>query len=233
MASAKQSSRLIILLISLFLVIIIFPAIQPFIVGVKLLSFFLTAVLVSGVFAVAEKKRQLVSAAVLAICALLSSWLNHFNPHKTIFMFNYIFNVLFVGFVLAIVFLHVFKAKKISANTIIASICVYLLLSLFWTFLYILLELILPGSFNIAGLDAHYGPAREFISDKFSALFYYSLVTITTLGYGDIVPTTPVARSLATLEAVFGQLYLTVLVARLIGNHPRHHAAIDILVSQR
>jgi voltage-gated potassium channel Kch len=75
--------------------------------------------------------------------------------------------------------------------------------------LFVLLELIVPGSFNIPADDPN----------KFSTFLYYGFVTLTTLGYGDILPLTPLARSLASFTALFGQLYLVTIMAFLIGKY--------------
>lgn len=94
------------------------------------------------------------------------------------------------------------------------AICVYLLIGFAWTFGYGIIELINPGSFSgLAEIDAnnHVGRIMQ--------LRYFSFATMTTLGYGDILPRSPVARTLATLEAITGQIYLTVLIARLVGLH--------------
>lgn len=97
----------------------------------------------------------------------------------------------------------------INGHKIVGSICIYLLLGLIWTLFYLLLAEVLPGAFN--GLQQ--APWYE----NFSALSYYSFVTLTTLGYGDISPALPITRFLAYMEAVVGVLYIAILVASLIG----------------
>ena len=95
----------------------------------------------------------------------------------------------------------------VTAETISGSLCVYLMFGMVWTLAYILLETVSPGSFE--GLV----PAE----DVGHQLFYYSFVTLTTLGFGDIIPATDPARSLTTVQALTGQLYLIAMVARLVG----------------
>jgi len=99
---------------------------------------------------------------------------------------------------------------KLSVNRIVGAVCVYLMLGVIWAILYSLLEAAVPGSF--AGLterimDGGWGP--DWV--------YFSFVTLTTLGYGDILPLTSSARALAYFEAIVGQFYLAVLVAGLVG----------------
>ncbi|MDX1374731.1 MAG: ion channel [Burkholderiales bacterium] len=98
---------------------------------------------------------------------------------------------------------------SVDLNKIIGAICIYLLVGLDWTFLYLFANLALPGSFH--GLSA--GDLRA----QFGDLLYYSYVTLTTVGYGDVTPVRPLARTLAFLEAIAGQFYVAVLVAWLVG----------------
>jgi hypothetical protein len=93
---------------------------------------------------------------------------------------------------------------------IAAAIVVYMFLGLLWTGAYSTLELLQPGAFAIpAGFS---GPATRHLG-------FFSFTTLTTLGYGDVTPVSPMAQSLATLEALIGQIYLAVLIARLVGIH--------------
>jgi voltage-gated potassium channel len=89
--------------------------------------------------------------------------------------------------------------------------CIYLLLGLSWALLYAFLNRIAPGSFSGMQHTALELQVWEFV--------YTSFVTLTTLGYGDISPMTPIARSLAYMEAIVGQFYLAVLVASLVGTY--------------
>ncbi|HID49217.1 MAG TPA: two pore domain potassium channel family protein [Chromatiales bacterium] len=91
------------------------------------------------------------------------------------------------------------------------SICVYLLVGISWGILFYLENRIHPGAFR--GLATGDG------KDEFIELLYYSYVTISTLGYGDITPVSPVARTLAFIEALFGQFYIAILVAGFVGLH--------------
>jgi voltage-gated potassium channel len=98
---------------------------------------------------------------------------------------------------------------SISSNDIVGAICIYMLLGLIWALLYLLIAQTTPGAFN--GL-----PHAPWL-DNFAAAVYFSFVTITTLGYGDISPALPVARFLVMMEAIVGVFYMAILVASLIG----------------
>ena len=103
---------------------------------------------------------------------------------------------------------YILRTDTVSRDTISAALIGYLLLALLWSNLYYLLELLIPGSFTLS---------HELIRSDPSSLRYFSFVTISTLGYGDISPITPQSRSLATMEALIGQIYLAVIIARLVG----------------
>ena len=98
---------------------------------------------------------------------------------------------------------------SITSNDIVGAICIYMLLGLIWAILYLLLAQTTPDAFN--GL-----PQAPWL-DNFAAAVYFSFVTITTLGYGDISPALPVARFLVIMEAIVGVFYMAILVASLVG----------------
>lgn len=103
----------------------------------------------------------------------------------------------------------------IDGNKIIGSICIYLLLGLIWTTLYLLVLEVSPNAFN--------GLAHASWYQNFPVVTYYSFVTLTTLGYGDISPLAPLARFLVFMEAVVGVFYMAILVASLIGVRMSEH----------
>ncbi len=108
----------------------------------------------------------------------------------------------------------VFRAKKVTGNTVAAALCAYLCICIAYASLYTLLYIIDADSFAFSNTLA----AMDSSAESFSVVaLYYSLVTMTTLGYGDIAPTTPVTQMAAAIQALIGQLYLAVLIARLVG----------------
>ena len=99
----------------------------------------------------------------------------------------------------------------VDQDRLMGSLCIYLLLGLLWAVYYALVEMAIPGAFH------HAVPSR--VAEPALTFLYYRFVTLTTLGYGDVVPVSPLVRTAAYLEAVIGQVYLTVLVASLVGRH--------------
>ena len=124
---------------------------------------------------------------------------------------------LFYGICL-LVFLHrIFSETTVTADTIQGGIAIYFLSGLLWAFFYETLLLFNPDAILFSNQ----------VLGKFSDLIYFSFVTITTLGYGDIMPVSRMAKNLALLEAVWGQTYLAVLVARLVGLHLSRSGRFD------
>lgn len=115
------------------------------------------------------------------------------------------------GFLLvAIVFTlrQVLFGTAVDLNRLVGAICVYLLIGVIWALFYTLLDLLSPGSFSGIAAQSHAGWKSDWL--------YFSFVTLTTLGYGDISPLSPVARIVVSLQAVVGQFYIAVLVAGLV-----------------
>jgi hypothetical protein len=123
-----------------------------------------------------------------------------------------LFRVAFFGYATGLIAWRMMRHSEVTVDTIAAAACVYTLFALIWAGLYGLLEFFHPGSFLI--------PAVWRISgDPQAALVYFSFVTLTTVGYGDITPQWPGAGGLAASEALVGQLYLAITIARLVGMH--------------
>lgn len=122
--------------------------------------------------------------------------------------------VAWLSYAVAIIAAGLFRAKEVTVDTIAGAIVTYLLVAVTFAMVYQIIELRSPGS--ISGLsDAAYDDRAELSS----SLLYFSMVCVTTMGFGDIVPVSNLARPLAVIEGAFGQLYLAVIIARLVGLH--------------
>jgi len=127
------------------------------------------------------------------------------------------FNLLLFSVVSSTLILrYVLDDKPVTSDKIFAAICFYFFLGMIWSFAYGIIEMIYPGSFSFAIHFQEIQGQTHFSRAHLSQLFYYSIVTLTTLGYGDIAPISHLARTVSMLEAFTGQLYLAVLVARLV-----------------
>lgn len=118
-------------------------------------------------------------------------------------------------FIIGILFWYILHFKQFSADAIFASICVYLLIAIAFGNLYSLIEHLAPKSFYFASKSAY---DLNLLREDF---VYFSFTTLTTLGYGDIVPLTPIAKRIASIEAAFGILYIAHFVGMIIGFMPK------------
>jgi hypothetical protein len=123
---------------------------------------------------------------------------------------NALLTVLALVALVSVVFLQVSRSGPVTAHRIRGAIALYLLIAMLFAFLYSIIEKLAPGAFNMAG-----DPYRT-VAAHVEGFYYFSIVTLTTVGFGDITAVQPYVRSLVMLEALIGQLYPAVLLARLV-----------------
>lgn len=201
------------LFVALIIFFVSFPFIEPLKAGSMIKSVLLTLVLVSAVLAISDERRTLIVASVLAVPALLARWINHYRPDLMPSEVFLIIAILFMIFVIGNLLRFVLKAKVIDISVLSSAISAFLLIGVLWTFAYWLVAELNPDafSFNIA-------KQTDTTMDGFDGL-YFSLITLCTVGYGDITPVSRVARMLAAMEAITGLLFVAVLIARLVSIH--------------
>lgn len=201
---------MMVFLVSLVLFIIAMPFAEKLSDPGLLEGLLLTPVLVSAVLAVGGRRNVFVFATLLALTGLGAKWLHHFWP-DLIAPGIYLVPAILLFVVVTIELLRfILRAPRVDAEVLSAGIATYLVLGLMWGLVYLLTASLVPNAFVLAG-DISAGSSF----DGFHAL-YFSLVTLSTVGYGDIVPGTPVVRMLAVVESIAGVLYLAVLIARLV-----------------
>jgi len=150
----------------------------------------------------------------LGIPALLGRFASIVSDNQVLVMADLILWLTLTAFVTFTQVLALVREKNITTDTISLSVSVYLLIGLTWTFIYGLICVFQPGAINL-------GPANpvtaHHVQRIFPVLGYFSLATLTTTGFGDIVPVTLPARFIAVFESIAGQFYLAIMVARLVG----------------
>jgi hypothetical protein len=147
---------------------------------------------------------------LLAIPAVAGRWLNHFQPHLLPPAIFLVAGIGLVGFVVVNLLRFVLRASSVDGEVLCASISAYLMLGVIWTMAYWLVEDLSPGAF-VFNTPA----AMKETMEGFNA-FYFSFITLSTVGYGDVTPVSKVARMLVASEAITGLLYVAVLIARLV-----------------
>jgi len=179
--------------------------------GIFLAHILFALIIVAGVFSTFRQRSVRFFSLFLAVAILALNWLEHFHPQQTLVLLDAVLSLVYLGFLLAMVILQVFQTGPVTAHRIRGAVIVYLLLGGAWSFLYHITALTIPNAFHFPEGYAIGTPAA-----LQRLLTYFSFVTLTTTGYGDIIPTHPLTRTLAVFEALTGQLYLVITLARLV-----------------
>ena len=205
-ALLHSKERFLILMGLIMALLVLGPILEKFVAIRILIDIFLTAIVLSMLYIATYKKRLVQIGRLLAMVMLISLWLKYFFNYEVFAATSMMIGVLFTIVVTAHTLAFIIKSETVTREVIYAAMVVYLLGAQLWALVYTFLDLIDPASFNL--------PQGQ---SDFLIFEYYSFVTLTTLGYGDITPLTKVAKAFSVLEAVVGQLYLVVVVAWFVG----------------
>jgi ion channel len=195
---------------ALILNILISPFVDPLGSGDLIETMLLTLVLLVAVLSIAGRWRALL-AIVLAAPAVIGQWLNYWWPDVVvIYVVTHTAGLLFIGFVVVELLRFIVSAPRVNADVLCAAVAGFLLSGLLWALAYSLLDRLDPNSFvfTLSSKGSH--------SMSGFVCLYFSFITLSTVGYGDIVPASEPARMLAMVEAMFGMFYMATLVARLV-----------------
>ncbi|MSR60218.1 MAG: potassium channel protein [Planctomycetaceae bacterium] len=125
-----------------------------------------------------------------------------------------VMGIVFLVFTIAMILRVLLTQRKVTHDSLVVTFCGYMLIGVVWAEIYMLLEFVDPGALHFIG---EHPVLTDRPAERWLLLEYFSFTTLTTLGYGDIEPISPIARALACFEAILGQFYLAVLVAGLVG----------------
>jgi hypothetical protein len=196
--------------------LIVLNTLSDFSFGSLVIRLFFFLIVVAGVLGTFKRKWVHAVAIGLAVAILAVNFLEEIRPGRALAMFNTVLSLIYVGLLLATLVLQVFRAGPVTVHRISGAIVVYLLLGALWALLYQLVALAIPQAFRLPEELAGNPDALQ------RQLSYFSFITLTTTGYGDITPVHPVARLLVMLEALTGQLYLAITLARLVSLEVMH-----------
>lgn len=197
-------------LLSLILLIVLYPFFEGGIWRAFLLNLVSTLVLIAGIYDIGYgNHRQLATGLILGIPAIIFGWIALIYPDSLILLLNTASTVPFYLYITILLLLSILRSRKVTGEEISGALSVYLMIGISWGSMYLLLERLHPGSFFVST----HAPGQIITSGE---MFYYSFITLATVGYGDIVPVLTYARSLAVLEAVIGVFFIAVLISRLV-----------------
>lgn len=205
----------------LLVMLVLYLLINPFFVhaetgAVAAFNVFVLLVLIGNVYATTHRLRPLLTAASLALLGYAAFIAADLSKDLQLEFFGFLFiGMLWIYSAVSILW-HILTRTVVTTDTLAGAVVVYLQIGLIWAVLYIFIETFIPGSFNFSApaLTSELATRADFYR-----FIYYSFVTLTTLGYGDYLAISPPAQSFSFLETALGQVYLAVLVARLLGLH--------------
>jgi hypothetical protein len=197
------------LLVMVFFTIFIIP-LFPFAIHKLLYNLSYTTIFFMAIFSVETKRRFIFWIAIIATIAI---WIAAYLDLIYILEISYAASLIFFSIVVGKLIFEIVNSKIVNLRVIVEAINCYLLIGFIFCLFVTFLMMENPGSYNFPGSDM---ASVEDVSHV-SEYLYYTFVTFTTLGYGDIVPQTPVARSLAILISITGQIYIAIIIALLVG----------------
>lgn len=200
------------LLVCFFLYFMLGPFIEVIPFAPVILNLFLSALLILAVYTIHKKSHMIKGSISLLTVTLVLLWIGSMG------LIEYsakAASILLCVYLCSLVYSfgqYIFAAKRVDTNLISATLCLYLILGVLWGTIYATVEAFMPGSFTGELLAKAGTPAEQL-----HYFYYFSYVTLTTLGYGDILPQSRAAAALCQVEAILGQFFTAVLVARLVG----------------
>ncbi len=207
------------LLVTLVVLQVLALPLQEARLGITVVSLLFLGVIVTGVVAASRARWTFFVALLLALPAFSTELFILVGGNRGLAVLRDLSYLSLLSFgIVVLLWWGVLKQERVTVDVLIGGICVYLLIGMWFYFAYSVVELLRPGSFLLDEnrlLDS--GGLGRFLD-----LVYFSNVTLSTLGFGDVRPVTPAARTLSMTEALVGQIYLATLVAVLVGMHLTH-----------
>ncbi len=200
--------RFTILMVAFLCVLVVYPFLDYFeLTHIDfLLNIFVTLLLISCIHALSASHQQAIVSCLVIIPAIFMDWVGVFVDSRHYEILIDLYKIGAFSYICVGLLKYALQAGVVDREKIAAAVNVYLFFGLIWRDLYSLVSLLIPGAYN-----------SELLTQ--TDFLYYSFVTLSTLGYGDVLPVVGPAKALAYIEAIIGQLYLTILVARLVGLH--------------
>jgi hypothetical protein len=215
-AASADLGLSVMLALLVLLILVVQPLGELGLVGRVLTTLYFSATLISGVWTVAGTRRGVVAVGALVVAGLLVRAIQLWRGTDSFLLSSALVSCLFCIVVAAVVLAQVFRGGPITFHRIRGAVAAYLLLGLAWAFAYEAVTIERPGAFTMPNKYVTSG------DETVSHFVYFSFVTLTTVGYGDVTAVHPIARSLVIIEALAGQLFPAILLARLVSLQTSH-----------
>ncbi len=216
----QQQTKSFIVLLIVILGYILVPAFlsSPDLGGI-LTPIFLSAILVTAVASLRRKRKEFIATCGLAIPALTFRWLTEFSQNRPVLILASTSWILLLAVTVIFILRHILTTTEVTYDTISGAICGYLLFGVMIAIVFATIELLYPGSYARSGNRILADVGHLEVNREMIRYTYFSLITLAGVGYGDMTPVSPPAQAIAPLEAIAGQFYVAVLIARLVSIH--------------
>lgn len=209
MWAAISGSRFLVLFVAIVLTIALRPFLEGAFRAFALSAVFFSLILTACIYSVSETRGHFLFALLMGLPSILVLWLGVLWHDLSLQIVGAILQASFWACTVMFIISHLFRVKEVTADTILGAACTYFLIGFAWGSIFFVLESCSPGSFSF--------PHPR--SAGFTDFFYYSFVTLATVGFGDITPVSNPARFLSILEAILGQLFMATMIAILVGSY--------------
>ena len=209
--------RYLILLVSLVAFTVVESFARRAVLGLAISDVLVTLSALAVFLVVFEGRRERAFAFVTALAVVFFTWSRYLPLDAAAMQYHAVVHrvlmMAFLGYAVVVILVNIFASRRVTADDILGTICGYLLAGGCFANAFALTDLLVPGSFSVA----QESQALAEWHNRTALFNYFSLVTLTTMGYGDVTPVRPPATAIAMLEAVFGQFYIAIVVAQLVG----------------
>jgi hypothetical protein len=214
-----RNRKYLVLILMLVSVLVLESSTRRSVLGPVVSDLVITLIALAVFLVVFQRRWERIVAFAATAAVLALTWSRHLpiaaESETLLQVAQHFLQIVFLGFAVAVILRNIFEATAITGDEVLGTVCGYLLAAIMWANLYAATAILVPGSFTVSTSLRELAGAGQ---HGRTALFnYFSVVTLTTMGYGDITPVRPPATALAMLEAIFGQFYIAVVVAQLVG----------------
>jgi len=156
--------------------------------------------------------------SVLAVPAVILSWVNLLEDREWVFIANAVVTIFFMAICAYAILQDVILRARVTLETLRGVICAYFMVAFAFAYIYVLIEYLSPGTFHFSNTPVPIAEYSRFLSQ----MFYFSFITLLTIGFGDITPALDVGETAAVMEGILGQFYIAILVARIVSVYSFH-----------
>lgn len=207
--AAREEGLHTLLILLAVIIFVIYPLQIGGVVNYVLVKAFLSLLTVVGVWTVSRKKRDLALVILIAVLSFIFDWFRTISDERWVVVTDLVTTFLFQSILAYLILLRTLAPGPVNLFRVEGSVIAYLLFGVIFATVYTLIFTLEPNSFNFSN------PPQS-IELSQGSFMYFSFITLTTIGYGDIQPITPLAQSVAMMEGLIGQLFPAILIARLV-----------------